>query len=171
VVGTVAELPADTAAGDIHFVSADGNMYVSKGNGQGGAAGYDLLGHVQGPQGPAGTTGSQGPQGNPGTPGSHGSVIYSSAGVPQAATGVDSDYFFDTSTGTWYGPKANGAWPATGTVLKGATGAQGTAGATGAQGARGSAWFTGTGVPTTVANQAVGDLYLDTTTGDVYKLA
>jgi hypothetical protein len=56
-------------------------------------------------------------------------------------------------------------------VLKGATGAQGAQGSPGAQGARGSAWFTGAGVPTTVANSAPGDLYLDTDTGDVYRLA
>jgi hypothetical protein len=167
VVATVADLPADATAGDIHFVSADGNMYVSKGNGQGGAAGYDLLGHVQGPQGPQGV---QGPQGNPGTPGTNGSVIYAGAGAPQPATGVAGDYFFDTATGTMYGPKTT-SWPGTGTVLKGAQGAQGQPGSPGAQGPRGSAWFTGTGVPTTVAGSLPGDLYLDTTTGDVYKLA
>lgn len=173
-VGTVAELPATNTAGEVHFVSADGNMYISKGNGQAGAAGYDLLGHVQGPQGPAGPAGpagSQGPQGDPGTPGTHGSVIYSGTGVPPSATGVDSDYWLDTATSTLYGPKSGGAWPSTGVVLKGATGATGAPGADGAAGPRGSAWFTGAGVPTTVAGSVAGDLYLDTTTGDVYRLS
>ena len=49
----------------------------------------------------------------------------------------------------------------------GTPGAVGQPGATGATGAPGSFWFTGAGVPVFVANE--GDLFLDTTTGDVYQ--
>ena len=50
---------------------------------------------------------------------------------------------------------------------QGATGAKGDAGA---QGPRGSKWFTGAGAPTSVGGAAVGDMYLDTSTGVVYRL-
>lgn len=52
----------------------------------------------------------------------------------------------------------------------GSQGIQGITGTTGAQGPRGSKWFTGAGVPGSVAGSAVGDLYLDTATGNVYTL-
>ena len=55
--------------------------------------------------------------------------------------------------------------PAGGT---GGTGAAGAQGVTGPQGIMGPAWLTGAGVPSD-ANGRDGDLYLDTTTGDVYR--
>jgi hypothetical protein len=60
-VATTADLPADPA-GVVHFVQADGNMYVSRGTGA-GPANYDNLGHVQGPQGQQGIQGLPGPAG------------------------------------------------------------------------------------------------------------
>lgn len=45
-----------------------------------------------------------------------GNVIYG-AGAPIAANGVDGDYWFATTTNTWYGPKAAGAWPAASTTI------------------------------------------------------
>ncbi|MGW1268194.1 hypothetical protein [Streptomyces sp. NPDC002491] len=50
-------------------------------------------------------------QGPPGTPGSK---IYSGTGAPSVSTGVNGDYYIDTTSGavTLYGPKASGAWPA-----------------------------------------------------------
>jgi hypothetical protein len=51
--------------------------------------------------------------------------------------------------------------------LTGATGATGPQGAVGAAGAPGSVWWTGTGAPAT-ATGIVGDMYLDTATGNVY---
>lgn len=52
--------------------------------------------------------------------------------------------------------------------IKGPQGDQGDPGPTGA---RGATWFTGAGAPTTVPGSMVGDLYLDTATGDVYVLS
>lgn len=54
---------------------------------------------------------------------------------------------------------------------QGLAGGAGAAGADGAQGARGTSWFTGAGVPSTITGSQPGDLYLDTTTGDVYTLS
>jgi hypothetical protein len=114
-----------------------------------------------GPQGPVG------PAGPAGADGTDGSVIYSGTGPPQANTGAIGDYWFDTMLGKFIGPKTSTGWPLTGTVLKGATGATGGAGPTGP---RGNGWFTGTGAPVTVTGSVAGDLYLDSATGDVYKL-
>ena len=50
----------------------------------------------------------------------------------------------------------------------GPPGPTGPAGVTGPQGITGPAWLTGAGVPSD-ANGRDGDLYLDTTTGDVYR--
>jgi len=53
---------------------------------------------------------------------------------------------------------------------QGPTGAEGAQGPQGPAGARGTKWFTGAGVPGTLTDQQPGDLYLDITTGDVYRL-
>ena len=52
----------------------------------------------------------------------------------------------------------------------GAQGAAGPAGATGPAGTRGSIWLTGAGAPTTPVGLLPGDMYLDTTTGDIYQI-
>lgn len=54
---------------------------------------------------------------------------------------------------------------------QGATGGQGPQGTVGSTGPRGATWFTGAGVPGTIPTQQIGDLYLDTNSGDIYKLA
>lgn len=53
--------------------------------------------------------------------------------------------------------------------VKGDTGDQGPQGAKGETGTRGSLWTSGAGAPSSTGN--VGDMYLDTTTGDVYRMA
>ncbi|PPS86422.1 hypothetical protein [Streptomyces sp. MH60] len=54
-----------------------------------------------------------------GPAGKDGSKIYSGTGAPATGTGVDGDYYVDTTSGavTLYGPKAGGVWPSTGVVL------------------------------------------------------
>ena len=82
--------------------------------------------------------------------------------------------------GPWHGPKGD-------TGPTGATGAEGPPGAAGAEGPpgdqgpkgdpgtpgatgqRGSKWFSGPADPVTVAGAAVGDFYLNTTSGDVFE--
>jgi hypothetical protein len=74
-----------------------------------------------GPQGPAGEVGTAGPEGPAGT------EWHDTAGVPDAALGVDGDWALDTSTYDIY-EKVVGSWVLVGNI-KGATGAQGPAGA------------------------------------------
>lgn len=52
----------------------------------------------------------------------------------------------------------------------GADGSDGAPGAPGDPGPRGATWFTGQGSPGSIGGQLVGDLYLDTDTGVVYRL-
>jgi hypothetical protein len=123
---------------------------------------------------------------------------YDGAGAPSGGLGEDGDYYLRTSNGDVYakasgawgvvgnilGPQgATGATGATGaqgptgatgaTGAAGATGPQGPAGATGATGSTGSAgadgatWRTGSGAPSNGLG-ANNDLYLDTSTSDVY---
>jgi hypothetical protein len=59
----------------------------------------------------------QGPRGN---------ATLTGTGAPQAATGIDGDYYFDTTSYpaslTLYGPKASGAWPGSGVTLSSTAG-------------------------------------------------
>jgi hypothetical protein len=104
-----------------------------------------------------------------GPPGPRGNSVLYGAGAPAAGTGIDGDFYIDTTTGTIYGPKAAGAWPA-GVSLIGPAGPQGIPGAPGAAGARGSLFYTGAGAPGAITGQLNGDNYLNTTNGDVYTL-
>lgn len=87
-----------------------------------------------------------GADGADGADGVDGSTILSGTAAP-TTEGVDGDYYFRTTTGMFYGPKAAGSWPA-GTSLVGPTGATGAAGATGATGATGPTGPTGATGPT-----------------------
>jgi hypothetical protein len=69
-----------------------------------------------------------GPQGIPGN-----TVLYG-AGAPAAGTGVDGNFYIDTTAHFLYGPKAAGAWPA-GTSMIGPQGPQGIQGIQGPPGA------------------------------------
>lgn len=60
---------------------------------------------------PGGSGGSGGTGG--GTAGNGGHILYGS-GAPTDDIGVDGDFYFDTTTGTLYGPKAGGKWPTSG---------------------------------------------------------
>jgi hypothetical protein len=73
------------------------------------------------------------------------------------------------ATGSWWSLFVqDGAVGATGTT--GATGSTGATGAAGSNGVRGSLWYQGTGAPGTISGQLNNDLYLNTTTSDVYQL-
>jgi hypothetical protein len=135
----ITNLPAPTNGGD-----ATNKTYV---DGHAGAAG---------PPGPAGPAGPQGVPGN--------TVLYG-AGAPAAATGVNGNFYIDTTAHFIYGPKASGAWP-TGTSLigpQGPQGIQGIQGPIGATGAAGNTILYGTSDP--VAGTGVdGNFYINTTT-------
>lgn len=73
---------------------------------------------VQGPIGPVGPPGEsiQGPAGPAGTAGS---VIYSGSGNPDNSVGSNGDYYVDTASAFFWGPKATGVWTGPGIDLRG----------------------------------------------------
>lgn len=89
----------------------------------------DLLGPqgqpgIQGPVGPPGPSvqgppGIQGIQGIQGVPGTPGSVIYSGAGNPDNSIGINGDYYLDTASAFFWGPKTGGIWTGTPLDLRG----------------------------------------------------
>ena len=90
-------------------------------------------GNAGGP-GPAGASGPQGPSGPTGP---SGNTILSGASDPTASDGVDGDYWLNTTTNYFFGPKASGSWPG-GLSLVGPQGPQGSTGPSGPQGPTGS---------------------------------
>ena len=111
---------------------------------------------IQGVQGIQGIQGIQGAQGLTGAAGLNGNTIWYGNTAPALNIGVAGDFYVNTLTNYWFGPKTT-IWP-TGVSLvgpagasgagstgpAGATGATGPAGATGATGQSGysSLWFT-----------------------------
>lgn len=79
-------------------------------------------------QGPPGPPGEQGPAstvpGPPGPPGATGNTVLYGAGAPPPGLGVDGNFYVNTTTNYWYGPKTNGVWPS-GISLVGPQGVQG----------------------------------------------
>jgi hypothetical protein len=94
--------------------------------------GVSLVG-PQGPQGIQGPQGNQGPQGVQGNPGVDGNTVLYGAADPVAGTGVNGNFYINTTTHFLFGPKAGGAWPA-GTSLVGPQGPQGNQGPQGTPG-------------------------------------
>lgn len=89
--------------------------------------------------------------------------LRSGFGAPSGDVGVDGDFYLDLSSSAVRGPKADGAWPATGVVLVGAVGPTGPAGPAGAVGTSGKSLLSGAGAPNNGIG-ADGDFYLDTAT-------
>ena len=79
-----------------------------------------------GPQGVKGDPGAPGEPGLRGLPGADGKTILNGP-APPGAIGVAGDFYIDTSTSTFYGPKTDSGW-GTGTSLVGPAGAGGTGG-------------------------------------------
>lgn len=131
-------------------------------------------GNLRGPAGPPGEPGPQGSPGPAGVPGPAGLGIQFRGQVPARAnlpaTPADGDAYivqaeadallvWDAETATWVD----------GGSIQGPPGPPG---AQGSQGARGNGWFTGPGdPPELVAGAIPGDLWLNATTGAVYKLS
>jgi len=78
---------------------------------------------------------------------------------------LNQDLYLNTANGNVY-QLLNGAW----TLIANINGAAGPPGSNGPPGARGSWWYAGTTTPPTISGQEDTDLYLRTTTGDVYQL-
>lgn len=112
-----------------------------------------------------GSTGATGAAGSTGAAGADGKTWHNGSGAPSDVTGVNGDFYLDTTADAYYGPKAAGTWSGTGP-----TSLIGPAGATGAAGADGSEWYEGTGAPGGGLG-VNGDFYLNDANGDVYQKA
>ncbi len=94
-----------------------------------------------------------------GAAGTNGNTVLNGQKIPDDVNdGVDGDFYIETSTNTIYGPKLAGAWPATGTVLKGING---------------NTVLNGQKTPDDVNDGVDGDFYIETSTNTIYgpKLA
>ncbi|WP_156804743.1 hypothetical protein [Synechococcus sp. PCC 6312] len=85
---------------------------------------------------------------------SEGAKLLTGNGVPSSGLGRDGDLYIDVENSDLYGPKTSGAW-GSGTSLIGAAGVIG------------SQIYAGTGAPSDLENDV--DLYIDDSTGDLYK--
>lgn len=165
-VATYADLPGGLGAPDAgkgYLVLADGLLYIWSGSAfPANGAGVEF----KGDKGDKGDQGIQGVQGNPGsaatvavgttTTGAPGT----SAGVSNSGSGSNAVFDFTIPQGA-KGDKGD----------TGSKGDKGDTGNTGNTGARGATWFNGTGAPTSIAGQQLGDFYLDTADGTFYKLS
>lgn len=104
--------------------------------------------------------------GGSGTNGVNGSTWFNAAGAPSGGTGINGDYYLNTSNGDVY-QKVSGSWTLIGNI-KGATGATGATGSTGSNGTNGATWFQGSGVPSS-GTGVNGDFDLNTANGDIYQ--
>lgn len=153
--------PADSGAG--YITEDDGHLWV-----WGGTEWVDA-GPVQGPPGPQGDTGPQGPPGSTGTQGPPGAA---GAAGAQGSAGTPGSQWFSVSAKPGTGLGVNGDWaldyvePGGGDLYLKQSGAWQLY-----MNISGSGWYTGTAVPTASnpAGKVNGDLYLNTTNGDVYK--
>lgn len=125
--------------------------------GRAGPAGRD---GADGADGKDGAPGATGKDGAPGMDGAEGAAILKGTGAPAAGLGADGDLYIDTVSRDVY-QKAGGAW----TVITNLSG--GPKGDPGSNGADGSSVRTGSGPPAAGLG-AVGDVYIDSATGDLY---
>lgn len=105
-------------------------------------------------EGPKGDVGPQGEQGDKGVAGPDGSTVLSGTAVPAASVGKTGDFYINTATSTFYGPKTAAGW-GTGTSILGA------------KGTAGSKILSGTVTPAATVG-ATGDYYLDKTSSSFY---
>ncbi|NGP88235.1 hypothetical protein [Fodinibius halophilus] len=108
-----------------------------------------------GEQGAQGPEGPEGPEGPVGPAGDDGSMMYAGSGAPASDIGSEGDYYLDTTTGEYYGPKENNGWGNPIMVLMGQDGEDG------------SQFHGGSGAPDPSLG-ANGDFYLDKSNYDMY---
>ena len=137
--------------GDFYINTSTSMLFGPKANGS-WPTGISLVG-PQGPAGqtgqtgPAGPAGIQGPIGPQGAAGSNGVAGVDGKTIMNGTSnptnqGVNGDFYINTSTNTFFGPKASGSWPA-GVSLVGPQGPAGVQGATGLAGQTGPAGVQG----------------------------
>ncbi|MBS1532891.1 MAG: SGNH/GDSL hydrolase family protein [Bacteroidetes bacterium] len=134
----------------------DNDTYINTGTGvfykKSGGAWSQVFSMQTGPAGPAGANGTNGENGADGK-----SVLSGTADPSNLYTGIDGDFYINTTTYTLFGPKASGVWPA-GTSLVGADGAAGPAGPKGDTGDIGPAGATGAVGPGVASGGTAGQI-------------
>jgi lysophospholipase L1-like esterase len=139
--------------------SATGNnndTYIDTGTGifykKSGGAWSQVFSMQTGPAGPPGANGTNGANG------ADGKTILNGATDPSnLSTGNNGDFYLNTTTMTFFGPKAGGVWPA-GISIIGTTGADGPAGPQGSAGATGAAGPTGATGPGVATGGTTGQI-------------
>ena len=181
---------ASALVNDMYLNTSTGYVYKCVTAGNASTAKWAYVGSIKGATGATGAkgeTGATGAKGADGDDGADGATWLFGTATPTASNGKDGDFYLNTSTWDVYS-RASGAWTKKGNI-KGATGAtgptgakgdKGDTGAAGAAGTRGSTWTTGTAITGTatsgtvfsgsgITSALVGDMYLNTSTGYVYK--
>ena len=120
-----------------------------------------LLIGCEGAAGPEGPQGQQGPEGPVGPAGEDGSQMYAGTDTPAADIGQEGDYYLNTTTGEYYGPKDSNGWGNPIIVLMGEDGQDG------ADGEDGSQIYSGSGAPDASLG-AEGDYYLNKDSYELY---
>ncbi|MHA7100873.1 tail fiber domain-containing protein [Roseivirga pacifica] len=117
----------------------------------------------------------RGSKGDKGDDGLDGRTILSGNTDPNLSEGSEGDFYINTASSTFFGPKNNTGW-GTGTSLKGgqgpagvngADGVDGTNGTDGIDGKDGNSFLNGTGAPAATVGQD-GDFYVDTNANTYY---
>ncbi|WP_268125332.1 tail fiber domain-containing protein [Roseivirga pacifica] len=117
----------------------------------------------------------RGSKGDKGDDGLDGRTILSGSTDPNLSEGSEGDFYINTASSTFFGPKTNTGW-GTGTSLKGdqgpagvngADGIDGTNGTDGVDGKDGNSFLNGTGAPAATLGQD-GDFYVDTNANTYY---
>ncbi|AVL94510.1 collagen repeat protein [Moumouvirus australiensis] len=142
ITGAGVPAPALGVDGDVYLNNLTGDLYRK-------IAGIWVL--------QTNLTGPQGDKGDKGDKGDIGSQIFTGAGIPAPALGVDGDVYLDDLTGDLY-QKLGGVW----VLQTNLTGDKGDKGDIGSQ------IITGAGVPAPALG-VDGDVYLNNLTGDLYR--
>ena len=134
--------------------------------GDAGAQGVQGDTGPQGPQGEQGIQGIQGPAGNDGATGATGADGDDGATILHGTSnptteGVDGDYFLNTNSNDFFGPKTAGSW---GSAIANFTGPQGPTG----PGGSATQWRQASGVPSSGLG-VDNDFYVDTDNWNVYQ--
>jgi len=106
-------------------------------------------------EGITGSEGPEGPRGPIGPAGEDGSMLYAGEGPPTSDTGDIGDYYLNTNTGEYHGPKSEEGWGEPIIVLMGNDGEDG------------NQIHSGNGAPGDTLGQ-VGDFYIDMNEMDLY---
>ncbi len=153
--------------GDLYLNDVTGDIFTMDESNN-----WRYIGNLKGDKGDTGEKGDDGEKGETGEAGTDGAAWLTGTGAPSTDLGKDGDLYLDVSTSDVY-QKEDGAWTLI-TNIKGETGADGDKGDTGDAGDPGQAgtdgatWLTGSGAPDNTLGKD-GDLYLDTSTSDVYQ--